>query len=70
MVSSLPDMFSALSKKRSPNELLSFHMKFVLLVIIGVLLWNSEDARYFTADVLQDASEFVRPDNNQIRISF
>ena len=63
-------MFKALSKKRSSNELLSFHMKFVLLVIIGALLWNNNDARHITADVLQDASEFVRPTNTDIRISF
>ena len=63
-------MFKALSKKRSSNELLSFHMKFVLLVIIGALLWNNNDARYITADILQDASEFVRPTNTDIRISF
>ncbi len=63
-------MFKALSKKRSSNELLSFHMKFVLLVIIGALLWSNNDARHITADVLNDASEFVRPTNNDIRISF
>ena len=63
-------MFKALSKKRSSNELLSFHMKFVLLVIIGALLWSNNDARHITADVLNDASEFVRPDNTDIRISF
>ena len=63
-------MFKALSKKRSSSNLLSFHMKFVLLVIIGALLWNSNDARYFTADVLNDASEFIRPTNTDIRISF
>ena len=69
-VTSLPDMFRALSKKRSPNELLSFYMKFVLLVIIGALLWNNNDARHFTADMLNDASEFVRPTNTNINISF
>ena len=63
-------MFKALSKKRSSNDLLSFHMKFVLLVIIGALLWNNNDARHITADVLNDASEFVRPTNTDIRISF
>ena len=63
-------MFRALSKKRSSSNLLSFHMKFVLLVIIGALLWNNNDARHITADVLNDASEFVRPTNTDIRISF
>ena len=63
-------MFKALSKKRSSSNLLSFHMKFVLLVIIGALLWNNNDARHITADVFDNASEFVRPTNNDIRISF
>ena len=45
-------------------------MKFVLLVIIGALLWNNNDARHITADILNDASEFVRPTNTDIRISF
>jgi hypothetical protein len=44
-------------------------MKFVLLVLIGALLWSNNDARKITADVLQDASEFVRPDP-QLKISF
>ena len=55
-------MFAALSKKRSRTDLLTIHMKFVLLVIIGVLLWNSNDARKFTADVLTEAAEIVRPE--------
>ena len=62
-------MFKSLSKSRSSSELLSFHMKFVLLVIIGALIWNNNDARHITADVLTDAAEFVRPDP-QLRISF
>ena len=44
-------------------------MKFVLVVIIGALLWNSNDARQFTADVLQDASEIVRPES-KFKIEF
>tara|TARA_B100002019_G_scaffold208318_1_gene181024 strand:+ start:788 stop:922 length:135 start_codon:yes stop_codon:yes gene_type:complete len=44
-------------------------MKFVLVVIIGVLLWNSNDARQFTADVLQDASEVIRPES-KFKIEF
>jgi len=63
-------MFASLSKKRSSKQHLIIHMKFFLLVVIGVLLWNSDDARHFTADVLNDASEFVRPTNNQIKITF
>ena len=46
-------------------------MKFALVVIIGVLLWNSNDARQFTADLLQDASEIVRPDSkSKFKIEF
>ena len=37
-------------------------MKILLLAIIGVLLYNSNDARFFISDQLQNASEFVRPD--------
>ena len=62
-------MLKSLSKSRSHSELLSYHMKFVLLVLIGALLWSNNDARKITADVLQDASEFVRPDP-QLKISF
>lgn len=62
-------MLKSLSKRRSSSELLSFHMKFALVVIIGVLLWNSNDARQFTSDVLSDASEFIRPDS-KFKIEF
>lgn len=55
-------MFAALNKTRSRTELLTIHMKFVLLVIIGVLLWNNNDARKFSADVLIEAAEIIRPD--------
>ena len=54
-------MFTALNKKRSSAELLAIHMKFVLLVAVGVLLWNNNDARKFTAGVLSDAAEIVQP---------
>ncbi len=37
-------------------------MKLLLLIIIGLLLYNSEDSRYFISDQLQNASEFVRPE--------
>ena len=55
-------MFAAFNKTRSRTELLTIHMKFVLLVIIGVLLWNNNDARKFSADVLIEAAEIIRPD--------
>jgi len=64
-------MFAALSKKRSSTDLLTFHMKFVLLVIIGALLWNNNDARKFTADVLIEAAEIVQPEpKSSFKISF
>ena len=37
-------------------------MKTVLVIIIGVLLWQSTDARKFTANVLQSASDIIEPD--------
>ena len=58
-------MIKALSKQRSSKELLSIHMKFLLLVVIGVLLWNNNEARMFTADALQSASDFVEPSNTK-----
>ena len=64
-------MFAALSKKRSRTDLLTIHMKFVLLVIIGALLWNNNDARKFTADVLTEAAEIVQPEpKSSFKISF
>ena len=58
-------MIKALSKKRSSKELLSFHMKFLLLIVIGVLLWNNNEARKVTANALQSASDFVQPANSE-----
>ena len=54
----------------SPNY--SFIMKIILLAIIGCLLWTNDEARQFTADRLDDASEFVRPqrDRNEFTFSF
>ena len=37
-------------------------MKFVLLVIIGVLLYNSNDARFFVSDQLNNVSDIIRPE--------
>ena len=55
----------SLSKKRSSQELLTIHMKFLLVVIIGVLIWNNNEARKVTSDVLQSASDFIEPSNTQ-----
>jgi len=62
-------MLKALTKTRSANFYAN-QVKVLLLIVIAVLFWNSNDARNFTADRLNDAAEFVRPDNNEIRISF
>ena len=40
-------------------------MKTILVIVIGVLLWQSNDARQFTANALQSASDFIEPDNTQ-----
>ena len=45
-------------------------MKVILLVIIGVLVFQSEDSRYFISDQLQNASEFVRPDHKFMNIRY
>ena len=46
-------------------------MKFILLVIIGALLWNSNEARQFTSDSLQSMSDFIEPNQQrQIKLSF
>ena len=37
-------------------------MKFILLIVIGALLWNNNDARNITSDALQSASDFVAPE--------
>ena len=69
-VISLPDMFKALSKSRSRNDLLNIHMKFVLLTIIGVLLWQNTDARRFTAQMLSDAAQIVHPEASETTHQF
>ena len=55
------DMIKTLSKPRSKSNLITIHMKFLLIAIIGVLLWNSNDARQFTSDSLQSMSDFIEP---------
>ena len=56
-------MISSLSKSRSHTDLLTIHMKTLLIIVIGVLLWQSTDARKFTANVLQTASDLIEPSN-------
>lgn len=70
-VISSPDMIRTLSKPRSKSNLINIHMKFILLVIIGALLWNSNEARQFTSDSLQSMSDFIEPNQQrQIKLSF
>ena len=45
------------------HSLHSQPMKTVLVIIIGVLLWNNNDARMITSDALQSASDFIQPSN-------
>jgi len=40
-------------------------MKTILIVIIGVLLWQSTDAREFTSNALQSASDIIEPDTTK-----
>jgi hypothetical protein len=40
-------------------------MKTALVIVIGVLLWQSTDARKFTANALQSASDFIEPSNTK-----
>ena len=42
-----------------------FLMKVVLIAIIGVLLWQSTEARQFSADVLETMSEIIEPDTTK-----
>ncbi len=71
LVISSPDMIKSLSKSRSKSNLISIHMKFILLVIIGALLWNSNEARQFTSDSLQQASDFIQPEQQrQIKFTY
>ena len=42
-----------------------FLMKVVLIAIIGVLLWQSTEARQFTSDVLETMSEIIEPDTTK-----
>jgi|TARA_A100001234_G_scaffold189799_1_gene175556 hypothetical protein len=40
-------------------------MKVVLIAIIGVLLWQSTEARQFTSDALETISEIIEPDTTK-----
>ena len=38
-------------------------MKVILVAIIGVLLWQSPQARQFTADTLRQGAEIIDPND-------
>ena len=40
-------------------------MKVVLVAIIGVLLWQSTEARQFTADSLNNIADIIEPDTTK-----
>ena len=40
----------------------NIHMKTILIVLVGVLVWTNNDARTFTAKALYRAAEFVSPE--------
>ena len=39
------------------------HMKTILIVLVGVLVWTNNDARSFTSKALYRAAEFVSPES-------
>ena len=61
-------MLKALNKSRKPS-FYSNQVKFLLLIVIGVLIYNSNDARFFISDQLNNAAEVIRPDA-QLQIRF
>jgi len=61
-------MLKALNKSRKPS-FYSNQVKFLLLIVIGVLIYNSNDARFFISDQLNNAAEVIRPDA-QLNIRF
>ena len=54
-------MLKTLNKKRSANFYAN-QVKVLLLIVIGLLIYNNNDARFFISDQLNNASEIVRPD--------
>jgi len=53
-------MIKFLTKSR-PANFYSNQVKVLLFIVIGVLLYQSKDARFFISDRLNDASEMIRP---------
>ena len=53
-------MIKSLTKSR-PANFYSNQVKFLLLIVISVLFWNSNDARQFTSNSLYSVADFVSP---------
>jgi len=53
-------MIKSLTKTRSANYY-SNQVKVLLLIVIAVLFWNSQEARQFTSDRLMDAAAIISP---------
>ncbi len=39
-------------------------MKYVLLVLVSILIWNSPDSRQFIGDQLNNASQIITPNDH------
>ena len=61
-------MIAALSKTRSRSQLLTIHMRFLLLTILVIVCYNSNDARFFISDQLNNVSDIIDPNRKQISV--
>jgi hypothetical protein len=52
-------MIRALTKTRPANYYAN-QVKVLLLIVIAILFWNSDNARNFTADTFSNASQIIR----------
>lgn len=59
VTSSLDTMIRALTKTRPANYYAN-QVKVLLLIVIAILFWNSDNARNFTADTFSNASQIIR----------
>ena len=41
-------------------------MKLILVTIIGILLWQSPQARQFTADTLRQSADIIDPNDKPV----
>ena len=55
-------MISSLSKPRSSKEHLIIHMKFAIIVILGLCFWGAPGARRAASVMLRDVANFVQPE--------